>query len=108
MRVQIATRHCDVPDPVLQRTRKQMERLQRYDPRISAADVIFTEEKTTREVEVVLHVDRTDPLVARGQAKGFRAALSRAVDRLSRQVRDRRSQHTDHQATHKLDGARPE
>lgn len=98
MRVQIATRHCEVPDPVLERTRKQLERLRRYDPRISSAEVTFTEEKRTREVEVVLHVDRTDPVVARGQAKGFRAALTKAVDRLSRQVRDQRDQHTDHQA----------
>lgn len=108
MRVQIATRHCDVPDPVLERTHKQIERLQRYDPRISAADVIFTEEKNSRGIEVVLHVDRTDPVVARGEARDFGAALSKAVERLSRQVKDQRDQHTDHQAPSLSEGVVPE
>ena len=98
MRVQIATRHCDVPEPIVGRMREQLERLTRYDARVSSAEVTFTEEKRTRAVEVVLHVDRVNPIVARGEADDFGVAVSKVLDRLRRMVRDQHERHRDHQA----------
>lgn len=98
MRVQIAARHCDIPDSVRQRTEEQISRLTRYDPGLLSAEVVYEEEKHTRKVEVILSVKRGEPVVAQGAGEEFRTALDKAVDRLGRMLRRRRSRQTDHQA----------
>lgn len=97
MRVQISARHCDVDDPVRERTREQMVRLRRYDSRVSAADVVFKEEKRVRIVEAVLSMDGSDPVVAHGAGEDFRVAVDQVVDRLARILRRRRGRDRDHQ-----------
>lgn len=98
MRVQIAARHCDVPDSVRQRTEEQMTRLAKYDPRVGAADVVYEEEKRTKRVEVVLSVDRSEPVVAHGEGEEFRTALDKVVDRLTRILKRQRAQAKSRQA----------
>lgn len=98
MRVQITARHCDVPDPVRDRAETQVRRLRRYDPRVSAAEIVFEVEKHVKKVEGILSVDREEPVVAHGEGEEFRLALDRLVARLGRMLRRRRSQRTDHQA----------
>lgn len=98
MRIQIAARHCDVPDSVHKRTEEQIARLAKYDPRVSAAEVVFEEEKRVRRVEVILSVDRGEPVVAKGEGEEFRTALDKVVDRLSRILKRQRGQAKNHQA----------
>ncbi|HZD04338.1 MAG TPA: ribosome-associated translation inhibitor RaiA [Longimicrobiales bacterium] len=104
MRVQIAARHCDLPDPVRARTEVQIQKLTKYDPRVSSAEVVFEVEKHLKKVEGILSVDRDEPVVAHGEGDEFREAVDQMVDRLARMLRRRRSQRTDHQAT-RLTGA---
>ena len=73
-----------------------MERLARYDPRVGAAEVVFEEEKRIKKVEVVLSVDRTEPVVARGEGEEFRTALDKVVDRLTRMLKRQRGQAKSH------------
>lgn len=104
MRVTIAARRCDLPDAVRERTEKLIGRLKRYDPRISAADVVYEEEKRTRRVEVILSVDGAPPVVARAEGEEFRTALDKVTDRIGRVIRRNRSQVTDHQAQRPTEG----
>lgn len=98
MRVQITARHCDVSDAVRIRAEEQMEKLQKYDPRVSSAQVTFEEEKHIRRVEGILSVDRDEPVVAAGEGADFRVALDQAAGRLAKILRRRRSQRVDHRA----------
>jgi ribosomal subunit interface protein len=96
MRVQIAARHCEIPDKVRGRTEEQIGRLIRYEPRLSAAEIVFDTMKHTKRVEAVLSIDRDEPVVASGEGTEFKAALDQMVDRLSRILRRRRSQVRGH------------
>jgi len=98
LRVQITARHCEVPSDVLERTEEQVSALSKYSPRASAADVIYMEEKLTRIAEVIVHIDGGEPIVARGEAPEFRAALDEVVDHLKRRLRRQRKRYTDHKA----------
>ncbi|MEQ8331211.1 MAG: ribosome-associated translation inhibitor RaiA [Longimicrobiales bacterium] len=98
MRVQITARHCDISDSVRERAETQMARLTRYDPRLSAAEVIFDEEKHIRKVEAILSIDRGSPVVARADDRDFRPALDKVVEKLSKQLRRTRDQVVDHQS----------
>ena len=96
MRVQIAARHCEIPESLRERAETLAGRLGKFDPRVSAAEIVFEEEKLTRRVEVILSVDRRDPVVARGEADEFRTALDKVIDRASRMLRRQRDQATQH------------
>lgn len=82
-----------------------MNRLTKYHARVKAADVVFTEVKHLRKIEVILSVDGGEPVVARAEGEEFRTALDKVVDRLSRVLRRRRSVRTDHQAPPLSEGA---
>lgn len=99
MRVQIAARRCEVPDSVRARAEEQMNKLTKYDPRISAAQVVFEVERHRKKVEGIVSVDGGSPLVAAGESDEFRLAVDQMSDRLARMLRRRRSQITDHQST---------
>jgi ribosomal subunit interface protein len=95
MRVQIAARHCEIPDAVRDRAEEQLGKLSKFEPRLSVVDVVFETEKHLKKVEAVLKVDREEPMVAGGEGDEFRDALDQMVDRLSRMLRRRRSQKRD-------------
>lgn len=98
MRVQLTARHCDVPEPVRERTEDLVTRLTRYDPRLSSADIVFEIEKHLHKVEGVLSIDGDENVVAHGDGSDFKAAVDQLVDRLAKMLRRRRSQVRDHQA----------
>jgi ribosomal subunit interface protein len=96
--VQISARHCDVPADVLERTEAQVATLSKYSPRASAAEVVYMEEKLTRIVEIIVHIDGGEPVVARGEGDEFRSALDQVMDRMSRRLRRQRERRTNHKA----------
>lgn len=98
MRVQITARHCEVPSDVLERTEGAISALTKYEPRASAGDVVYSEEKLTKRVEVLIHIDREEPVVAHGEGTEFRSALDEVVERLSRRLRRQRERRRDHKA----------
>ena len=98
MRVQIAQRHCDVPESIQERAESRIAGLVRYDSRLARAEVVFEEEKHLKKVEAILSVHGDEPVVAHAEAEEYRNAVDRLVDRLSRILRRRRSQRRDHQA----------
>ncbi|HET9948211.1 MAG TPA: ribosome-associated translation inhibitor RaiA [Longimicrobiales bacterium] len=98
MKVQITARHCDVPADVLERADAQVAALSKYSPRATSADVVFVEEKLSRVIEVIVHIDGGEPVVARAEDGDFRGALDKVVDRMSRRLRKQRERRTDHQA----------
>jgi ribosomal subunit interface protein len=98
LRVQVAARHCQIPDSIRTRAEELVGKLTKYEPGISSANVIFEEEKLGKRMEVILSIARSEPVIATGEGQDFRTALDKAVDRLSRILKRRRSQNTDHKA----------
>ena len=107
MRVQVTKRHCEVPDRVISRAEDRLRRLERFEPRLSAADVTFTEERSARFAEARLSIDGSDTVFAKGEGPEFRAAVDVLLDRLSRILRKRRERRTDHQGPPRSDGPDP-
>lgn len=98
MRVKITERHCSVPAEVLERTEEQVRSLSKFEPRATAADVVYEEEKKVRKFEILIHVDGDEAVVAHGTGAEFRSALDQGVDRVSRRLRRQRERRRDHKA----------
>ena len=108
MRVQIAARHCEIPDTIRERTEEQLGKLSKYDPRLSGAEVVFETEKHLKKVDAILKVDREEPVLASGEGTEFREAVDQMVDRLSRILRRRRKQKKDYHRPNTADPFPPE
>lgn len=98
MRVQVTERHCTVPKAVRTRTEEQVQALTKYEQRATAADVVFLDEKHTRRVEMIIHIDGSEPAIGHGEGGDFRSALDQAIDRMRRILRENRERRRDHQA----------
>jgi ribosomal subunit interface protein len=99
MQVTVKGKNTSVPEKVRARAEHKLAKLQRFDDRILAMDVEFSEERNPRvadphRVEVTLttksglvraHANATDPA----------AAVDQVVDRLERQVKKRKGQRVD-------------
>ncbi len=98
MRLQIVTRHCEVPSRIRARAEEHLTRLTRYESRLSSASVVFEIEGHSKRVEAILSVDGVEPVVAHGEGDEFAPALEQMVGRLAKILRRRRDQARDHQA----------
>lgn len=99
MQVIVSARHCEVTEQLREVVETQFRRLDRFEPRVSRAEVRLLEEKNRWEVEATVSVERAGLVYASAHAPDFRTAVDRAVDKLSRQLRKVRSRRKDHQAT---------
>jgi len=54
--------------------------LDKFDSRVSAIEVIFDEEKNSKKIEDILHIDRSEPIDATGEGDAFNEALSQVND----------------------------
>lgn len=108
MRLQIAARHCDVPQTIRTRAERQALKLSRYDPRLTAAEIVFEVEKHTKRVEGIFSLDGQEPVVTKGEGTEFRAALDQMLDRAGRMLKRQREQHRDHQGPKLSEAASPE
>ena len=98
MDVRITSRHTNLPESLRDRAEELLSKLNKYDGRVSVVEVIFDEEKNSKKVEGILHIDRSEPIVATGEGDDFNEALSQVNDRLARQLRKLNSQAKDHRA----------
>ena len=98
MEVRITSRHTMLPEPLRARTEELLSKLNKYGVRISVVEVVFDEEKNSKKIEAILHIDRSAPLVATGEGDEFSEALRQVNERLVRQVRKLHEQTKDHRA----------
>jgi len=98
MEVRITSRHTTVPEALRARTEALLGKLAKYDDRVSVVEVVFHEQKNTKRIEAILHIDRSDPISATGEGDEFNEALSQMNDRLARQLRKLHGQAKDHRA----------
>jgi ribosomal subunit interface protein len=98
MEVRITSRHSTLPESLRDRTQELLSKLNKYGAPVSAIEVIFDEEKNSKRIEGILHIDRSDPIVATGEGDEFSEALSQMNERLVRQLRKVHEQTKDHRA----------
>jgi putative sigma-54 modulation protein len=98
MQIIISARHVDVSESLRAHVQEQFERLTKFDPRVSRIEVTLTEEKNRCIAEAVLSVDRESPVHAEAESEEFRSAVDRLRDKLSRQLKKRRSRRLERRA----------
>ena len=98
MEVRVTSRHITLSESLRARKEEVLSRLDKYGAPISVIEVVYDEEKNTKKVEGILHIDRSAPIVATGEGHEFSEALSQVNGRLGRQLRKLQKQVKDHRA----------
>jgi len=88
----------ELTDDLREKIEEQFDRLSRYDPRASRAEVTLWEEKQRCLVDAVISIDGRPRLHGEANARAFRTALDRLHDKLTRQLKKERGRRRDHQA----------
>jgi ribosomal subunit interface protein len=99
MQVTVKGKNTDVPERLRARAEHKLAKLQRFDDRILAMDVEFSEERNPRvadpyRVEVTL-TTKSGLVRAHASATDPAAAVDRVVDRLQRQVKKLKGRRVD-------------
>ncbi|HEX7148505.1 MAG TPA: ribosome-associated translation inhibitor RaiA, partial [Actinomycetota bacterium] len=99
MQVTVKGKNTTVPEKVRARTEHKLAKLQRFDDRILAMDVEFSEERNPRvadphRVEVTL-TTKSGLVRAHANATDPSAAVDQVVDRLERQVKKLKGRRVD-------------
>lgn len=99
MQVILSTRHFEPTGRITELVEERFARLDRFEPRVSRAEVALLQEKNRFEVQATASVNGAGVLHARAEASDLRTAVDRAVEKLGRQLRRLHSRRRDHQAT---------
>ncbi|MFO1051370.1 MAG: ribosome-associated translation inhibitor RaiA [Planctomycetota bacterium] len=96
--IDFVNRHGHISDRMSEHATKKVQKLVRYNDQISRIEVIVDGPHDSPEVEVIVHVDNHDPIVARDRNEHFSAAIDGIVEKLEKQLikakeklKDRRS-----------------
>lgn len=100
MKIQMTGRHLTVPAPVKRRLVERLERLTRYVPELSEAQVKLSAEKYRHQAEILIHVRHTDH-VSRAEAGDLESAIDAACERLEAQVRRLKDKKSRKEAAHR-------
>lgn len=99
MRVQITARKCDVPGEARERATALIQKLQKFDSALQSADLVFQEEGHLKQVDGILSIARSEPVVATGAGQDFNSAADDLAEKLSKILRRRRSAVRDRSRT---------
>lgn len=98
MQVIVTARHCELDADTRERIDRQFQNLEKFEPRVTRAEVTVTGEKNGFRAEAVLSVDRADRVHGHADAADVREAVDRLIDKLGVQLRRSHSRRRDHKA----------
>ncbi|MFQ5678629.1 MAG: ribosome hibernation-promoting factor, HPF/YfiA family [Gemmatimonadota bacterium] len=101
MQVIVSGRRFEVTNPLRQVVEERVRRLERFEPRLTRAEVTLLDGKNRCEVEARVSVAREGLMHARAEATDFRTAVDRAVDKLGRQLRRLHARRRSHRGVPK-------
>jgi putative sigma-54 modulation protein len=84
--IDITCRHGSVSERMEDYARKKAERLPRFNDQISRIEIVVDGPHEAPEIEVVVHIDNHEHVVASEKAEHFNAAIDGAVGKIERQL----------------------
>jgi ribosomal subunit interface protein len=98
MDVRITTRRATVTETFVRQAKERVRKLDRFEPRLHAVDILVDADRGRVSVEVQATVPGAPAMIARAVAATDRSALDGALQKLGRQLRRSRARRLDHQA----------
>ncbi len=94
--IEFKGRHAAITDRMQQHAVKKLSSLARFSDRVTAIEVIADHAHEDPEVELIVHVRRGKPLVAKHAAESFSSAIDLLVEKMERQLLKLKERKKDH------------
>lgn len=88
MDMKITGKHMEVTEAIREYAERKIGRLPRYFDRVQEIVVVLEQHDRKFEVEILLHIEHHDPIVAKHVAEDLYACIDQAVDKGERQLTD--------------------
>jgi putative sigma-54 modulation protein len=97
MQVTVTGKHLGITTPIREYAQQKADKLPRYYDRITAIQVLASRlEHGHHEVEVIVHVEHADPVIAHASDHDLYASIDQTMDKLERQLTDLKERTRNH------------
>lgn len=103
--IEFKGRHDHISARMQAHAAKKLEKLGRYNDRIARIEVVADHAHESPEVELIAHMRRGKPMVAKDQGKSFAATIDLLVAKMERQLKKAKEMLKDHKIPGGKDGA---
>lgn len=107
MTIEFKGRHDHISPRMRDHAGKKLLKLGRYNDRVARIEVVADHAHTAPEVELIVHMRRGRPLVAKEQADTFATTIDLLVEKMEKQLKRKKEKRKDHKAGAKVATARP-
>jgi putative sigma-54 modulation protein len=107
MTIDFTGRHDQISERMREHAAKKLQRLVRYNNRIARVEVVADHAHERPEVELIVHMRRGKPFVARERSTTFANAIDLLVEKMERQLKRQKEKRKDHKPARKAGRARP-
>ncbi len=91
MEIIVTGRHLDITPAIKQYATDKVSKLPRYFDRIQLIEVIVHNTDRHLELEIIVHVDKSDPFVCKTTGEDLYACIDESVDKLERRLSDHKA-----------------
>jgi putative sigma-54 modulation protein len=105
--IEVTSRHDTVSDRMRSYAIDKASKLIRFHDRISRIQIIVDEGQNQPIVEMILHVDTGETLVAKVRQQHFRAAIDLLVGKMGRQLKKAKEKRKQHKGDPSASGGSP-
>lgn len=88
MEIIVTGRHMDITPAIRDYASDKVAKLPRYFDRIQSIEVVAHKNDRQHEMEIIVHVDRSDPFLCKTAGPDLYACIDEAVNKLERQLTD--------------------
>ncbi len=91
MEIIVTGRHMDITAAIKQYATDKVSKLPRYFDRIRLIEVIADNTNHHLELEVIVHVEKSDPFICKTTGEDLYACIDESVDNLERRLSDHKA-----------------
>ncbi len=100
--IEFKGRHDHISARMQSHAVKKLEKLGRYNDRVARIEVVADHAHESPEVELIVHMRRGKPMVAKDQGETFSATIDALVSKMEKQLKKQKEKRKDH----KIPGAK--
>ncbi len=100
--IEFKGRHDHISARMQSHALKKLEKLGRFNDRVARIEVVADHAHESPEVELIVHMRRGKPMVAKDQGETFSATIDALVGKMEKQLKKQKEKRKDH----KIPGAK--
>lgn len=94
--IEFKGRHDHITERMQEHAAKKLQRLGHFADRLTRVEVVADHAHENPEIELIAHLRRGAPVVAKDRGKSFSGTIDLLVDKLDAQLRKLKEKRTDH------------